>query len=123
MIESVSTSTPLETISHYIEATRNGDVVKMRSLFSSAALMSGFYEGEFYIGSPDFFFDEVRDNPSPSITGAEYGGEITSSEIFGNIASVTLKEKGYLGLDFTNLFQLARIDGVWLIVSKAYIDE
>ena len=85
--------------------------------------MSGFYEGEFYIGSPDMFFDEVRDNPGPSVTGAEYVGKITSSAIIGSIANVTLKEKGYLGLDFTNLFQLAHIDGSWLIVSKAYVDE
>lgn len=69
------------------------------------------------------FFDEVRDNPSPSSIGAEYIGEITSSEIIGNIASVTLREKGYLGLDFTNLFQFACIDDVWLIVSKVYVDE
>lgn len=123
MNESGSTSTPLETINQYVEATRIGDVEKMRSLFSPAALMSGFYEGEFYIGSPDYFFDEVRDNPSPSSTGAEYVGDITSSEIIGNIANVTLKEKGYMGLNFTNLFQLARIDGDWLIVSKAYVDE
>jgi hypothetical protein len=73
-------------------------------------MMSGFYDGEFYIGSPDLFFDEVRDNPSPENTGAEYVGEITSSEIIGDIASVTLKEKGYLGLNFSNLFQLAHID-------------
>lgn len=123
MNETGSTSTPLETIDQYIEATRIGDVNKIRSLFFPAALMSGFYEGEFYIGSPEYFFDEVKDNPSPSSTGAEYIGDITSSEIIGNIASVTLKEKGYMGLDFTNFFQLACIDGAWLIVSKAYVDE
>ena len=123
MNETKSTSTPLETINQYIEATRIGNVETIRSLFSPAALMSGFYEGEFYIGSPDYFFDEVKDNPSPSSTGAEYIGEITSSEISGNIASVTLREKESLGLDFTNLFHLACIDGVWLIVSKAYVDE
>ena len=123
MNKSAGNSTALETVNQYIEATRDGAVETMRSLFSPAALMSGFYEGEFYIGSPDLFFDELRDNPSPSATGADYSGEIISSEMFGNIANVTLKEKGYLGLDFTNLFQLARIDGDWLIVSKAYVDE
>jgi hypothetical protein len=71
MIETESTSTPLDTINQYIEAARNGDVEKMRSLFSPAALMSGFYEGEFYIGSTDYFFDELRDSPSPSSTGAD----------------------------------------------------
>lgn len=50
------TSTPSETINQYIEATRIGDVEMMRSIFSPAALMSGFFEGDFYIGSPDYFF-------------------------------------------------------------------
>ncbi len=116
-------STPQQVITEYVEACRNGDVEKLRSLFSPSALMSGFYEGEFYIGSPDLFFDEVRDNPSPASTGAEYIGEITSSEIIEDIASVTLIEKGYLGLNFSNLFQLARIDGSWVIVSKTYFDK
>ncbi len=116
-------STPQQVITEYVEACRNGDVEKLRSLFSPSALMSGFYEGEFYIGSPDLFFDEVRDNPSPASTGAEYIGEITSSEIIEDIASVTLIEKGYLGLNFSNLFQLARMDGSWVIVSKTYFDK
>ena len=34
-----------------------------------------------------------------------------------------MKEKGYLGLDFSNLFHLACVDGKWLILSKTYIDE
>ena len=116
-------SSPQETITEYVEACRNGDVGKLRSLFSPSALMSGFYEGEFYIGSPDLFFDEVRDNPSPASTEAEYVGEITSSETIGDIASVTLREKGYLGLNFSNLFQLAYIESSWVIVSKSYVDE
>ncbi len=123
MSDSKKLSTPQEIITGYVEACRNGDIEKLRSLFSPSALMSGFYEGEFYIGSPDIFFDEVRDNPAPASTGVEYTGEITSSEIIGDIASVTLIEKGYMGLNFSNLFQLARIDGCWLIVSKTYIDK
>jgi len=115
--------TPTETIEAYIEATRSGDVEGLKNLFSPEALMSGFFEGEFYSGSLGVFFDEVRDNPSPSETGQEYIGEITYTEVIGNIAQVTMKEKGYLGLDFTNLFHLACVDGKWLILSKTYIDE
>ncbi len=116
-------STPAKTIEDYIEATRLGDVEGLRSLFSSEALMSGFYEGEFYSGSPEVFFEEVRDNPSPSETGQEYIGEIIYAEVIGNIAQVTMKEKGYLDLNFSNLFHLAYINGTWLIISKTYIDE
>jgi len=123
MADPTGLPTPQQTISEYVEACRIGDVERLRSLFSPSALMSGFYEGAFYIGSPDYFFDEVRDNPSPASSGAEYIGEIAASETIGNIASVTLKEKGYLGLNLTNLFQLAFIDGAWLITSKAYVDK
>ena len=115
--------TPQETIEKYIDATRTGDVEGLKNLFSAEALMSGFYEGEFYSGSPEVFFDEVRDNPSPSETGKDYLGEITFTEVIGNIAQVTMKEKGYLGLDFSNMFHLACVDGKWSILSKTYIDE
>lgn len=115
--------TPIETIENYITATRLGDVEVLKSLFSAEALMSGFYQGGYYSGSPEAFFAEVRDTPSPSETGAEYVGEITHVEVIGQIAQVTMKEKGYLGLNFSNLFHLACIDGSWRIISKTYIDE
>ena len=115
-------TTPHDTIAVYVEACRAGDVKTLRSLFAANALMWGFYQGDYYLGSPQPFYDEVRDNPSPAETGIEYIGEITSVEQYGDIAQVTLREQGYLGADFTNLFQLALLDGDWLIVSKAYID-
>jgi hypothetical protein len=116
-------NTPAETIDTYIEATRSGDVGKLQSLFSPSALMSGFFEGDFYSGSPDLFLKEVRDNPSPAETGNEYVGEITHEEVVGNTAQIAMKEKGYLGIDVTNLFHLANIDEKWLILSKTYTDE
>ncbi len=116
-------NSPNATIEAYIEATRTGDVAALRSLFTPTALMSGYYEGEFYSGSPEAFFDEVRDNPSPIESGEVYAGEITHVEIVGDIAQVTMKERGYLGLNFTNLFHLARVGNNWLILSKTYVDQ
>ncbi|MFT5220543.1 MAG: hypothetical protein ACI9LO_002120 [Planctomycetota bacterium] len=116
-------SNPRETITELVEACHSGDVDKLRGVFSQGSLMSGYYKGEFYSGSPEPFFDELRDNPSPASTGAEYIGEIISVEEFGDIASIILNEKGYLGANFINLFQLICIDANWLIVSKTYVDE
>ena len=116
-------NTPKETIEIYIDGTRRGDIGKLQSVFAPGALMSGFFESEFYSGSPDIFFDEVRDNPSPVETGNEYVGEITHEEVVGSTAQITMKEKCYLGADLTNLFHLAKIDGKWLILSKTYTDE
>lgn len=115
--------TAKETIEIYIEGTRSADIKKLQSVFAPGALMSGFFEGAFYSGSPDLFIEEVRDNPSPAETGNEYLGEITHEEVIGNTAQITMKEKGYLGADMTNLFHLANIEGKWLILSKTYTDE
>jgi hypothetical protein len=115
-------ASPLENITAYVEACRSGDVGTLASLFAPNALMWGFYQGEYYIGSPQLFFDEVRDNPCPADTGSTYISDISGIEQHGDIAQATLSEQGFLGANFTNLFQLARIDGSWLIVSKAYTD-
>jgi hypothetical protein len=123
MNTTVKFSNPRETITELVEACHSGDVDKLRGVFSQGALMSGYYNGEYYSGSPESFYDEVRDNPCPAVTGAEYIGEIISVEEYGNIANVVLEEKGFLGANFINLFQLVRVGGTWLIVSKAYVDE
>ncbi len=123
MPESNNYSTARDTITAYVKACQAADVESLRGLFSHAAVMSGFYQGEFYIGSPEPFFDEVQGNPVPADSGHDYRGVITSTEIVGDIANVTLREREYMGSNFTNLFHLAIIDGAWLIVSKAYVDE
>ena len=68
MTKSAVLTTPQETISKYTEACHDGDVKKLRTLFSPSALMSGFFGGEFHIGSPEIFFDTVRDSPSASLS-------------------------------------------------------
>ncbi len=114
---------PREVIDEYVEACRVGSVDRLRAIFHPDALMSGYYGGEFYMGSPQPFYDEVGDSPSPTGTGAPYVGEITTVEVKGGCASVTLKETGFFGSDFTNWFRLAKLDGRWLILSKTYVDE
>lgn len=113
---------PRATINEYIEACRVGDASRLEAIFHDEAVMSGYYDGDFYIGSPGVFFDEVRDNPSPAATGNPYSAQITVVDKSAGIATVVMQEQGYLGDDYTNMFQLALIDGKWLIVSKIYQD-
>ena len=114
---------PVKVIIEYVEACRVGSPDRLRRIFHADALMSGYYQGEFYSGSPDPFLEEVDDNPSPSETGEHYAGEIVFANEVGRCASVILKESGFLGGDFTNCFHLAKVDGKWLILSKTYVDE
>jgi hypothetical protein len=114
-------STPSQNIEAYIEACRCGDVPLLRALFAPNALMFGFYQGEYYLGTPEIFFEEVRDNPSPVESGKKYQARIISVEQYDRIAQVSIAEQGYLGADYRNIFQLALIEDSWLIVSKGYM--
>jgi hypothetical protein len=111
---------PKSTITEYIEACRVGSVNRLQAIFHPKALMAGFFQGEYYMGSPEPFYDEVKDNPAPVETGTDYKGKITTVEISGDVASITLKETGYLNTNFTNWFHLAKLDGDWKIICKAY---
>ena len=118
----IDPGTPEDAIQAYVDACCTADTDWLKDLFHNQAMMSGCFEGKFYIGSPDVFYDEVRDNPlSP---GDTYAAEITASATYGNIAQVELQERGYLGkYDLTNLFQLVLVDGNWKIVSKTYTES
>ena len=114
---------PKAVIEEYMEACRVGSVDRLRAIFHPDALMSGYYVGEFYMGSPQPFYDEVEANPSPAESGADYAGEVVTVEEVGECAAVTMKETGFLGSNFTNWFHLAKVDDQWLILSKTYISE
>ena len=123
MGQNSSQISPEATIAEYIEACRAGSAERLQTIFHPNAQMAGYYQGDFYIGNPKPFFDEIRDNGNLSKSGVAYTGDITRVEVAGDVASVTLKEEGYFGVSLTNWFHLAMLDGRWEIISKSYQDE
>lgn len=111
-------------IEEYVAACSAGDAGRLRSIFHDQALMSGYMMGDYLMGSPEPFFQAVE-NPPPEAppSGEGYKGEITSAEVSGPVANVTLKEAGFMGMNFTDYFHLAKIDNKWLIVSKTFNPE
>ena len=110
-------------IQEYVDACTAGSVERLRAIFHENALMSGYMMGEYLMGSPEPFFQAVE-NPPPDIPeGGDYEGEITSVEISGPVASITLKETGFMGINFTDYFHLAKVDGDWQIISKTFNPE
>lgn len=84
--------------------------------------MSGYLMEQGLVGSPQPFYDALTHAPADP-PGSRYEAEITSVDVVGRIASVTLKERGFLGLDFTDLFHLMKLDGQWKIVSKTFTTQ
>jgi len=63
--------------------------------------MAGYSAGGYYFQSPQPFFDEVRDNPSSTVSGAAYSAQIDQVEVSGEVASMVMQEQGYFGDDYT----------------------
>jgi hypothetical protein len=109
-------------IEEYVAACRARSVPRLKALFHPAAVMNGYLMGELLTGSPEPFYDAVQSAPADP-SGGGYLADITSVEVAGQVASVTLREQGFLGLRFTNYFHLLNVDGRWQILSKTFTTE
>jgi hypothetical protein len=104
----------------YIDACRRGDVDLLKEIFHPDAAMNGYLAGSLLVGGPEPFFEAVAGNPSPAETGAAYSAVVENVAIDGHQATGIIREKGFLGMDFSNHFQLLQIDGSWKIVAKLF---
>ena len=93
---------------------------RLRAIFHDNALMSGYMMGEYLMGSPEPFFQAVENPPPGAGTSGAYQAEITSVEVSGPVASITLKEAGFMGVNFTDYFHLAKVNNEWKIISKTF---
>lgn len=111
-------------VEKYIEGTFTGNVKTLRDCFHPNAVMNGYLGDQLLIGGPEPFFENMEQAPSMSEGGAPYQGNITSVDVVGNIASVTLKETGFGGdMAFTDYFHLLKEQGKWKIISKTFTTE
>lgn len=109
-------------IEEYVAACRVRSVERLKAIFHPDAIMSGYLMEQQLVGSPQPFWDALVHAPADP-PGARYEAQITSVDIVGRIASVTLKEQGFLGLSFTDYFHLVKIDGQWRIVAKTFTTQ
>lgn len=107
-------------ITSYVDACHRGDVMALRALFHDSASLSGYLADNVVSGAPDPFFDAVAGNPAPDEAGLRYDAVIESVVVNRRIATAVLSERGYLGMDFINHFQLLYTGGQWYITAKLF---
>ncbi len=108
------------TVSSYVSACRKADTALLESVFAPNALMVGYMQGELLFGSIQPFVDAVAANPSPDAAGTSYQTTISDIRCAGDVGQATLIETGYMSLNFTNYFQLLKLDGKWQITTKSF---
>lgn len=108
------------TIDLYIQGLQTGNVEILRKAFHPKAMMYGISSNNSTIVEIDGLYQFVAANFPPPQSDDPHQCFITNIQCAGNAASVEMVEESAYGNDYTNYFQLLKIEGRWLIVSKAY---
>ena len=109
-----------DTINLYVDGLHTGNIETLKKAFHPKAMMYGVSAKAVTIVEIDGLYGFVSANEPPSKTGEPHQCFITSIQYDGNAASVEMIEESAYGSDYTNYFQLLKIDGTWVIVSKTY---
>ena len=109
-----------DTINLYVEGLHTGNIETLRKAFQPKAMMYGVSAKAVTIVEIEGLYSFVSANIPPSKTGEPHQCFITCIHYSGNAASVEMVEESAYGSDYTNYFQLLKIDGRWVIVSKTY---
>lgn len=108
------------TVNLYIQGLQTGNIDTLRKAFHPKAMMYGVSGKVVTIVEIEGLFGFVAANFPPPKSADPHQCHITSIQYAGNAASVEMIEESAYGNDYTNYFQLLKIEGEWVIVSKTY---
>ena len=109
-----------DTVHLYVEGLKTGNIDTLRKAFHPKAMMYGASANNVTVVEIEGLYGFVSANFPPPKSEDPHQCFITNIQYAGNAASVEMVEESAYGNDYTNYFQLLKIDGQWLIVSKAY---
>ncbi len=109
-----------DTITLYIDGIHTGNVEMLKKAFHSKAMMYGTSPDNVTIVEIEGLYNFVASQKPLSETGERHQCFISCIQYAGNAASVEMIEESAYGHDYTNYFQLLKIDEKWVIVSKLY---
>ena len=108
----------------YFDGIRKHDTKLGSAAFHPQAILSSHYEEEFSIvPAARSIVDYMNTTPPATESSPDFSGEILSIEQKGTIATAIIAENALEGLNFTTYFHLHKVDGNWLISSKATYGE
>jgi hypothetical protein len=113
----------VETMNRYNEGCRTGASARMKPSFHEKCTFYGYFDGQLLAGPIQLLFDWVDGN-GPS---AAMQVRFASIDVLDTIAvvrlemeNVTGKLAGGHGTKLSDLFQLIKVDGTWVISQKSF---
>lgn len=112
------------TIQKYIEGIKQHDTTLVAGVFHPHAIMSSHQGDEFSIvPAGETIVNYMNSIPPIAESSPDFEGRILSIEQKDTMATAVLAEDALEGLNFTTYFHLHKVDGTWLITSKATYGE
>lgn len=109
-----------KTVNKYADGIHNGDIPLLKSAFHPKAMMYGSSDKGVTIVEIEGLYAFVAAQQAPATTGEKHRCSISSIDIDGSAASIVMLEENGYGANYTNYFQLLKIEDEWLITSKCY---
>jgi Putative lumazine-binding len=109
-----------KVVEQYYVGLRDADLKSLGAAFNDLAIVCGYIGPDLYVKHVKTLYDYVLGDEPPSKKGDSFTCDVTSIEIAGDTAAVTLEEHNYLGYDYTTYLHLIRDDTRWSIVSKLF---
>jgi len=109
-----------KVIDLYIDGVHTGNTDMLRKAFHPKAMMYGTSSNNVTIVEIEGLYNFIQANPPLSESGETHECFITGIRYDGYAAFVEMVEEAAFGFNYTNYFQLLKIDNEWMIVSKSY---
>ena len=104
----------------YAEGCQTGNIALLRSIFHPQAMMYGVSGDNVMMTPIEGLYAYIEANDPPQKTGEPHQSTVSAIRIEGNAATLETVQESAYGSDYTNFFQLLKIEGKWMIVSKSY---
>ncbi|EAY25375.1 nuclear transport factor 2 family protein [Microscilla marina] len=107
------------TIQNYFEGIFYGDVSKLKSSFTTEALLYGDVGETPYRKGLDDYLEGVKNRKSPKALGETFAMQVLGIEVLGKIATAKLHVP-MLGFNYYDYLSLVMVNDEWKIVNKLF---
>lgn len=107
----------LKVMNTYIDGCGKGDAGLLRQAFHEKAMMTGFLNGDLFMGSIEGFYS-IAAEYGPAGEGYKAQADIIALEETVAVAHVAMED--WHGCNFSDYHQLLKENGQWKIISKEY---
>ena len=105
-----------QLIQHYIEGAKSGIGSAMKPTFHDDATIYGYVGKDLFAGPIQGLYDWNDANGAAK----ELVARIVSMDVVGTVASVRLESDNWKGHQFTDFFNLLKVDGQWKVMNKVF---